>query len=147
RRLTAATGAQEDLLGGGPARQNPTDAVANRVLVKGEPMPAPAGRADDFAWPRRGVAPVGADPIATTTTLPMTPMVAQPPQQPEQKGTATAARTDPNARQPGSPGAGSSRGQFRPPGGIHHQRQQQWQAQQQQQPRQGNSFFYLFTPR
>jgi len=149
--LTAAIGTQEDLLGGGPARQNPNDAIASRVLVKGEPMPAPAGRADDFAWPRRGVAPVGADPIATTTTLPMTPMVAQPPQQPEQKNTATAARVDPNVRQLGPPGPGGPRGfantgQFRPPGGIHQQRQQQQQAQQQQQQR-GNSFFFLFSPR
>ena len=30
-------------------------------------MPAPAGRADDFAWPRRTVAPVGADPVVATT--------------------------------------------------------------------------------
>jgi hypothetical protein len=29
------------------------DALAARVLVKGEPLSAPAGRADDFAWPRR----------------------------------------------------------------------------------------------
>ena len=31
------------------------DALAARVLVKGEPLSAPAGRADDFAWPRREV--------------------------------------------------------------------------------------------
>ena len=28
-----------------------SDATANRVLVKGEPVPAPPGRADDFVWP------------------------------------------------------------------------------------------------
>jgi hypothetical protein len=39
-------------------------------------MAAPAGRADDFSWPRRNVAPVGADPVVATTELPMTPMVA-----------------------------------------------------------------------
>ena len=37
---------------------------------------APAGRADDFSWPRRAPAPVGADPVVATTTLPMTPMLA-----------------------------------------------------------------------
>jgi len=31
------------------------DALAARVLVKGEPLLAPAGRADDFAWPRRDI--------------------------------------------------------------------------------------------
>ena len=61
------------------ARPRPavTDAVATKVLVKGEAMPVPAGRADDFAWPRRTVAPVGADPVVATTDLPMTPMVAE----------------------------------------------------------------------
>ncbi len=52
------------------------DAVAAKVLVKGEAMASPAGRADDFSWPRRNVAPVGADPVVATTELPMTPMVA-----------------------------------------------------------------------
>jgi hypothetical protein len=44
----------------------------------------PAGRADDFAWPRRTVPPVGADPVVATADLPMTPMVAE-------RGSATAA--------------------------------------------------------
>jgi uncharacterized protein len=52
------------------------DAVAAKVLVKGDAMPAPAGRADDFSWPRRNIAPVGADPVVATTELPMTPMAA-----------------------------------------------------------------------
>jgi hypothetical protein len=51
--------------------------MAAKVLVRGEPVPAPAGRADDFAWPRRDVAPVGDDPVVATTELPMTPMVAE----------------------------------------------------------------------
>jgi hypothetical protein len=66
----------DQLLGGGAPQQGITDAVAMRVLVKGDPMPAPAGRADDFSWPRRAPAPVGSDPVVATTTLPMTPMVA-----------------------------------------------------------------------
>ncbi|MBI5110343.1 MAG: DUF459 domain-containing protein [Rhodovulum sp.] len=69
----------DDQLAGGP-RQTKTaalDAVATKVMVKGEPMPAPAGRADDFAWPRREPAAVGADPVVAYTTLPMTPMKAE----------------------------------------------------------------------
>ena len=31
------------------------DALAARTLVKGEPLAPPAGRADDFVWPRREV--------------------------------------------------------------------------------------------
>ena len=53
-----------------------TDAVATKVLVYGDAMPVPAGRADDFAWPRRDVAPIGKDPVVASTDLPMTPMVA-----------------------------------------------------------------------
>ncbi len=37
-----------------PARP-PVDALAARTLVKGEPLAPPAGRADDFVWPRREV--------------------------------------------------------------------------------------------
>ena len=55
------SGEADELLGGKP-RPGVTDAVATKVLVKGEAMPVPAGRADDFAWPRRTVAPVGKDP-------------------------------------------------------------------------------------
>ena len=40
----------------------PADRAATRVLVKGEAVTPPAGRSDDFAWPRRGVAPFGTDP-------------------------------------------------------------------------------------
>jgi uncharacterized protein len=70
------SGEADELLGGKP-RPGVTDAVATKVLVKGEALPVPAGRADDFAWPRRTVAPVGKDPVVATTDLPMTPMVAE----------------------------------------------------------------------
>src|SRR5216683_1906851 len=45
----------DQLLGGPGSRPAAVDALAARVLVKGEPLPAPAGRADDFVWPRREV--------------------------------------------------------------------------------------------
>ena len=94
------------LLGGTAPQQSIADAVANRVLVKGGPMPAPAGRADDFAWPRRAPAPVGSDPVAATTDLPLTPMLAS-------NGTAQgqdAASGTQAAGAPGTaPGAGPAR--------------------------------------
>jgi len=74
--LVAERGSETDDLLGGNARQLPNDAMAAKVLVRGEPISAPAGRADDFAWPRRDIAPVGSDPVVATTDLPMTPMVA-----------------------------------------------------------------------
>jgi len=87
--LVAERGSETDDLLGGNARQLPNDAMAAKVLVRGEPIPAPAGRADDFAWPRRDVAPVGGDPVVATTDLPMTPMVA------DRGGAITIAATAP----------------------------------------------------
>jgi hypothetical protein len=48
--LTVTPGNSEELLGGGGSQPVPADVTANRVLVKGEPVPAPPGRADDFIW-------------------------------------------------------------------------------------------------
>jgi uncharacterized protein len=87
--LVAERGSETDDLLGGNARQLPNDAMAAKVLVRGEPISAPAGRADDFAWPRRDVAPVGGDPVVATTDLPMTPMVA------DRSGAITVAATAP----------------------------------------------------
>lgn len=75
--LSAERGSETDDLLGGNARRPISDAMAAKVLVQGEPIPAPAGRADDFAWPRRDIAPVGDDPVVAATDLPMTPMVAE----------------------------------------------------------------------
>src|ERR1700737_582167 len=52
--LVASSVGTDQLLGGPGAPPVAIDALAVRVLVKGEPLSAPAGRADDFAWPRRG---------------------------------------------------------------------------------------------
>ncbi len=49
--LTVTPGNSEELLGAGGSQPVHADATANRVLVKGEPVPAPPGRADDFVWP------------------------------------------------------------------------------------------------
>jgi hypothetical protein len=53
--LVAAIVGTDQLLGGPGVRPVAADPLASRTLVKGEPLSAPAGRADDFAWPRREV--------------------------------------------------------------------------------------------
>lgn len=75
--LTAPKGAGDALLGAQPLRAAPADSVATRVLVKGEPIEAPAGRADDFVWPRRDV-------VTATGVLPPDPV------EPAVPATATA---------------------------------------------------------
>jgi uncharacterized protein len=97
--LTAALNAAgpDELAGGSPVHQSLPDAIANRVLVKGDPVPAPQGRADDYAWPRRDVAPTGTDPVASTTTLPMTPMIPERPAQAPTTAASLGPEAAPNA--------------------------------------------------
>ncbi len=68
--LTVTPGNSEELLGGTSSQPVHSDATANRVLVKGEPVPAPPGRADDFVWPlgsdANRVAPAADAPAAAT---------------------------------------------------------------------------------
>jgi hypothetical protein len=100
--LTTAAEADE-LLGGGGARQAAVDPIAARVLVRGEQTNAPAGRGDDFAWPRRNVAPLGTDPVVATTTTPMTPM------QTEQRQAAAAPGVGTGTAPAAAPGAAQAR--------------------------------------
>jgi uncharacterized protein len=53
--LVASSVGTDQLLGGPGSRPASVDALAARTLVKGEPLAPPAGRADDFAWPRREI--------------------------------------------------------------------------------------------
>jgi hypothetical protein len=76
--LTTAVTTGDSLLGGAGSQAPSGHVTVTRVLVKGEAVDAPAGRSDDFAWPRRNVAPFGTDPVATTTTLPIPQMQAAP---------------------------------------------------------------------
>ena len=61
--LTVTPGNSEELLGGAGNSSPHGDAIATRVLVKGEAVTAPPGRADDFALQRGGDANV--PPVAT----------------------------------------------------------------------------------
>lgn len=68
--LVASSVGTDQLLGGPGSRPAAVDALAARTLVKGEPLAPPAGRADDFAWPRREMErePAKGDvPVAATT--------------------------------------------------------------------------------
>jgi hypothetical protein len=65
--LTVTPGGENDeLLGGNASRPTHTDPVATRVLVKGEPVAPPPGRADDFTWPRPGDANAAIEPLSPT---------------------------------------------------------------------------------
>ena len=80
--LVASSVGTDQLLGGPGSRPAAVDALAARTLVKGEPLTAPAGRADDFAWPRREVAREqarGEVPVASTSPDGVTPVMATPP--------------------------------------------------------------------
>ena len=61
--LAADSGLSEgnNLIGGGAAPVANADPVVTRVLTHGDPVAAPTGRADDFAWPRRNDAGTTAD--------------------------------------------------------------------------------------
>jgi hypothetical protein len=68
--LVAASISTDQLLGGPGSRPAGVDALAARTLVKGEPLAPPAGRADDYTWPRREVGreqAKGDTPVAATT--------------------------------------------------------------------------------
>ena len=78
--LTVTPGNSDELLGGSGTSSAHGDAIATRVLVKGEPVPAPPGRADDFVWRQRedGSAAVAAVPANV-------PVVADPTAKPDNK--------------------------------------------------------------
>jgi lysophospholipase L1-like esterase len=59
-----------DLAGaGGRTNPAPADPVAAKVLSRGDPLSAPAGRADDFSWPRPGPSANAAPEIAPPASL------------------------------------------------------------------------------
>jgi hypothetical protein len=68
--LVASSVGTDQLLGGPGSRPASVDALAARTMVKGEPLAPPAGRADDFVWPRREVGreqAKGDTPVAAAT--------------------------------------------------------------------------------
>ena len=100
--LVASSVGTDQLLGGPGSRPAAVDALAARTLVKGEPLSAPAGRADDFAWPRREVGreqAKGETPVAS----------ASPERRDAGDGHAAAAEAEKAAADPARRGAGVRR--------------------------------------
>lgn len=103
--LVASSVGTDELLGGPGTRPASVDALAARTLVKGEALAAPAGRADDFSWPRRDVGrlepgkdvPVAATPPAKGDTPPVASVAPDgvvpiaPAQPPKKKRTPPAS--------------------------------------------------------
>jgi len=98
------------LLGGPGSRPAAVDALAARTLVKGEPLAPPAGRADDFVWPRREVGreqAKGETPVASVS----------PDGTPSANAPAAGLKPKkPVAVQPGTPAQPSAPAQTAPPG-------------------------------
>jgi uncharacterized protein len=107
--LVASSVGTDQLLGGPGTRPAAVDALAARTLVKGEPLAPPAGRADDFAWPRREIGreqAKGETPVATTApdgTVSTAPgqkqlLLPQQPPPPQQKKQIRPAQAAPSLR-------------------------------------------------
>jgi hypothetical protein len=95
--LVASSVSTDQLLGGAGSRPAPVDALAARTLVKGEPLAAPAGRADDFAWPRREIGreqAKGETPVAAVSPdgTPAPPASGAPAAPPKPKKTVKPAQ-------------------------------------------------------
>ena len=73
--LTAVPKDSDDLLGAAGGSSAHGDAIATKVLVKGEALAAPSGRADDFVWPLGSDAKT-AQPVAAVPPAPVQPNAA-----------------------------------------------------------------------
>jgi hypothetical protein len=147
--LTMMTGNADALLGGGsePQATRP-DAIAAGVLVKGDPVSAPAGRADDFVWPRGSDAAHVTPPPAAANTMPASaatpsqpkPTAKQPEAKLESTPEPTAARpiAKPAVSPAVAPAAKPARAQANPPKRV-EQRQQREAPPRPRQPAQRSS--------
>jgi hypothetical protein len=98
--LVASSVGTEELLGGAGSRPASVDALAARTLVKGEPLTVPAGRADDFSWPRREIGRLDAPATASDTVA----------TKPDSSATRPATGAKPAAKRPAQ--SASSQGGF-----------------------------------
>ena len=119
--LVASSVGTDQLLGGPGSRPAAVDALAARTLVKGEPLAPPAGRADDFAWPRREVGreqAKGETPVASTAPDGTAAAPGAPPKPVGQEADSPGTTGPPSAgnfSQPGSPSVGNFFGFGAPP--------------------------------
>jgi hypothetical protein len=120
--LVASSVGTDQLLGGPGTRPAGVDALAARTLVKGEALAPPAGRADDYAWPRReigreqakGDTPVAAvSPSGTVAAVPgQKQLLLPPPQQTLQQQKRQPQQTAPMQIRPTQNNAPSLRDFF-----------------------------------
>jgi uncharacterized protein len=135
--LVASSVGTDQLLGGPGSRPAAVDALAARTLVKGEPLAPPAGRADDFVWPRRevgreqakGETPVAAVSPDGTVAPPADPAATTPPKpkklRPVQTGAAPSGPSPlrnffglGNTPRPPQPAQPQGQRPPRPPGNV-----------------------------
>jgi hypothetical protein len=123
--LVASSVGTDQLLGGPGSRPAAVDALAARTLIKGEPLTAPAGRADDPVWPRRevGIEPSKADtPVATAAPdaanpasaapKPKKPRPVHPTEQAESNGAFGSRPAPPPKQRPAAPRPPADIGNF-----------------------------------
>jgi len=104
--LVASSVGTDQLLGGPGSRPASVDALAARTLVKGEALAPPAGRADDFVWPRREV---GREQVKGDTPVASTSPTAAP----AADGAVAVAPAAPKPKRPAAPAqAGTPRNFF-----------------------------------
>jgi uncharacterized protein len=134
--LTNTPANSDQLLGASASGPNHGDAIAAQVLVKGDPVYAPRGRADDFVWPPgsdalRRPQPVAAVERSTGTTTAALPDAAA--SVPAAAPAAQPAESKPEARvEPKTEPAERKVQKHRP---KRTAEQQQRTADQQQRPR------------
>ena len=90
--LVASSVGTDELLGGPGTRPASVDALVSRTLVKGEALAAPAGRADDYVWPRRDVGQP--DPSKDVAAAPARGDSAKPESAKSDSTKADPAKTD-----------------------------------------------------
>jgi uncharacterized protein len=98
--LVASSVGTDQLLGGPGSRPAAVDALVARTLVKGEPLTPPAGRADDFAWPRREIGREQARGDVPVASVSPDGTPSAPAQQ-KQKKPASAQTSPPQGAPPG----------------------------------------------
>ncbi|WP_183044341.1 SGNH/GDSL hydrolase family protein [Pseudorhodoplanes sinuspersici] len=92
----------DDLLGGDTGKNDALDPQASRMLVKGEPIRAEAGRADDFSWPPRMLVLAVSEPLPPTGP-PLAIVRANQPTPTQQAALAKRGAPAPGARVAGQP--------------------------------------------
>ncbi len=119
--LVASQVGTDELLGGVGTRPASVDALAARTLVKGEPLAAPAGRADDFSWPRREVGALSAPPSdPVVAAAPSDGTTVPPKPKPKKQQVVVQGLFNPSAppQQQQRQRAAPRDGFFRPPGNF-----------------------------